>query len=230
MTCSPRRCPRPTGRSRSATSAALGDRLAQEGYLGFFEVDVLMDTDTGAVYLGELNPRISGASSMTKRHRGRLRRRAAVPVPPARVHGRRLHGRRGGDQRPAGRARWPRVDVWSQLIMKEARRRRRAHPGGPAHRRLAPVRRRARSSSSTSPMTGTRSPPRTTPSSCASTARVTSSSTVPTWASSSPRAACRRPRGLTERCRRYIEGHPRPVQVRTPPAGAPPSCPSPTSK
>jgi hypothetical protein len=25
----------------------LGDRLAQEGYRGFFEVDVLMDTDTG---------------------------------------------------------------------------------------------------------------------------------------------------------------------------------------
>src|SRR5438045_7171622 len=43
----------------------LGDRLAQEGYRGFFEVDVLMHTDTGAVYLSELNPPISGASSMT---------------------------------------------------------------------------------------------------------------------------------------------------------------------
>jgi len=31
----------------------------------FFEVDVLIDTDTDDVYLGELNPRISGASSMT---------------------------------------------------------------------------------------------------------------------------------------------------------------------
>jgi biotin carboxylase len=28
-------------------------------------VDVLVDLDTGAVYLGELNPRISGVSSMT---------------------------------------------------------------------------------------------------------------------------------------------------------------------
>jgi biotin carboxylase len=43
----------------------LGDRLAVEGYRGFFEVDVLVDADDGAVYLGELNPRISGISSMT---------------------------------------------------------------------------------------------------------------------------------------------------------------------
>ncbi len=43
----------------------LGDRLAVEGYRGFFEVDVLVDADDGAVYLGELNPRISGASAVT---------------------------------------------------------------------------------------------------------------------------------------------------------------------
>jgi biotin carboxylase len=43
----------------------LGDRLRQEGYKGFFEVDVLIDLDSEEVYLGELNPRISGASSMT---------------------------------------------------------------------------------------------------------------------------------------------------------------------
>jgi formate-dependent phosphoribosylglycinamide formyltransferase (GAR transformylase) len=43
----------------------LGNRLGQEGYRGFFEVDVLIDTDTNDVYLGELNPRISGASAVT---------------------------------------------------------------------------------------------------------------------------------------------------------------------
>ena len=43
----------------------LGGRLEQEGYKGFFEVDVLVDLDTDEVYLGELNPRISGVSSMT---------------------------------------------------------------------------------------------------------------------------------------------------------------------
>jgi hypothetical protein len=43
----------------------LGDRLSSEGYRGFFEVDYLVDTDTGELYLGELNPRLSGISSMT---------------------------------------------------------------------------------------------------------------------------------------------------------------------
>ena len=43
----------------------LGDRLGKEGYRGFFEVDVLLDTDTGDVYLGERNPGVSGASAIT---------------------------------------------------------------------------------------------------------------------------------------------------------------------
>ena len=43
----------------------LGGRLRQEGYIGFFEVDILIDLDTGEVHLGELNPRISGVSSIT---------------------------------------------------------------------------------------------------------------------------------------------------------------------
>ncbi|MFJ6419078.1 biotin carboxylase [Paeniglutamicibacter sp. NPDC091659] len=43
----------------------MGDRLVVEGYRGFFEVDVLVDLDTDEVYLGELNPRISGASAIT---------------------------------------------------------------------------------------------------------------------------------------------------------------------
>ncbi|MBT3143904.1 biotin carboxylase [Phaeobacter gallaeciensis] len=42
-----------------------GDRLYQEGYKGVFCIDFLLDTDTGEVYLGELNPRISGASPPT---------------------------------------------------------------------------------------------------------------------------------------------------------------------
>ncbi len=50
--------------ARSAT-ARLGDRLAQEGYRGFFEIDYLVDRDTGELYLGELNPRISGVTSIT---------------------------------------------------------------------------------------------------------------------------------------------------------------------
>jgi biotin carboxylase len=51
-------------RARDLTEK-LGARLAQEGYRGFFEVDFLVDRDSGDLYLGELNPRISGVSSMT---------------------------------------------------------------------------------------------------------------------------------------------------------------------
>jgi biotin carboxylase len=43
----------------------LGDRLYQAGYKGAFCMDFLIDTDTRNVYLGEINPRISGASPMT---------------------------------------------------------------------------------------------------------------------------------------------------------------------
>jgi hypothetical protein len=44
---------------------AMGERLRQEGYRGYFELDFLADMDSGALYLGELNPRVTGASSMT---------------------------------------------------------------------------------------------------------------------------------------------------------------------
>ena len=48
-----------------ARTRAMGDRLAAEGYRGYFELDFLADIDTGEMYLGELNPRVTGASSMT---------------------------------------------------------------------------------------------------------------------------------------------------------------------
>ena len=42
-----------------------GNQLRKEGYKGYFELDFLIDTDTNDLYLGELNPRITGASSIT---------------------------------------------------------------------------------------------------------------------------------------------------------------------
>ncbi len=42
-----------------------GDRLIKEGYRGYFELDFLIDQKTGEIYLGECNPRVTGASSMT---------------------------------------------------------------------------------------------------------------------------------------------------------------------
>jgi hypothetical protein len=42
-----------------------GNQLRKEGYKGYFELDFLIDQDTKEIYLGELNPRITGASSIT---------------------------------------------------------------------------------------------------------------------------------------------------------------------
>ncbi len=43
----------------------MGDALYQRGYRGYFELDFLIDQDSGEVYLGELNARISGVSALT---------------------------------------------------------------------------------------------------------------------------------------------------------------------
>jgi biotin carboxylase len=44
---------------------AMGERLREEGYRGYFELDFLADASSGEMYLGELNPRVTGASSIT---------------------------------------------------------------------------------------------------------------------------------------------------------------------
>jgi len=46
-------------------TVAFGERLRQEGYRGYFELDFLLDAQTGELWLGELNPRVTGASSIT---------------------------------------------------------------------------------------------------------------------------------------------------------------------
>ncbi|MBP9159762.1 MAG: biotin carboxylase [Flavobacteriales bacterium] len=56
----------PSIRAKARKYAQLfGDQLRKEGYKGYFELDFLIDQDNGAIYLGELNPRITGASSIT---------------------------------------------------------------------------------------------------------------------------------------------------------------------
>lgn len=42
-----------------------GDALRAEGYVGYFELDFLVEEGSNRLYLGELNPRITGASSIT---------------------------------------------------------------------------------------------------------------------------------------------------------------------
>ena len=95
----------------------LGDRLAKEGYRGFFEVDVLVDTDTGEVYLGELNPRISGASSITNVTAG-----AYADVPLFLFHILEYMNVDFELDVDEINERWEELasaDVWSQMILKE---------------------------------------------------------------------------------------------------------------
>jgi hypothetical protein len=42
-----------------------GEELRKKGYKGYFELDLLQDKGNGKLYLGEVNPRITGVSSMT---------------------------------------------------------------------------------------------------------------------------------------------------------------------
>lgn len=53
-------------------AAKIGDQLLTDGYRGYFDVDFLIDRDSGEVYLGEINPRITGASPITNRAGGAL--------------------------------------------------------------------------------------------------------------------------------------------------------------
>lgn len=48
-----------------AMARKLGDTLYAHGYSGVFCVDFLVENGSGEVYLGEINPRISGASPLT---------------------------------------------------------------------------------------------------------------------------------------------------------------------
>ncbi len=95
----------------------LGDRLRKEGYKGFFEVDVLVDLDSDAVYLGELNPRISGASSITNVTAG-----AYSDIPLFLFHLLEFMDVDYTVDVDEINERWRElaaVDVWAQLIMKE---------------------------------------------------------------------------------------------------------------
>ena len=110
---------RPARSRRTATQLVrrLGDRLAKEGYRGFFEVDVLVDTDTDEVYLGELNPRISGASSITNVTAG-----AYADMPLFLFHILEYMNVDFDLDVDEINERWEELasgDVWSQMVMKE---------------------------------------------------------------------------------------------------------------
>ncbi len=95
----------------------LGERLRSEGYVGYFEVDILVDLDTGDVYLGELNPRISGVTSMTNVTEG-----AYADMPLFLFHLLEYMDVDYSLDVNEINERWRKLaanDVWSQLIMKD---------------------------------------------------------------------------------------------------------------
>jgi biotin carboxylase len=103
-----------TRRELRGMASNLGDRLYKEGYKGVFCMDFLLDTDDGTPYLGEVNPRISGASPLTNlitAHYG------GVPLflfhmleyldVDYQVDLRKIQNR------------WNEYDFWSQLVLKQ---------------------------------------------------------------------------------------------------------------
>jgi len=94
----------------------IGDELARMGYRGYFEVDFLSDQDTGALYYGEINPRITGASAMTN-----LAAFAHADAPLVLFHLLEWSDIDFEFDIDALNARWadPRnIDTWGQLIIK----------------------------------------------------------------------------------------------------------------
>jgi len=92
----------------------LGDRLYQEGYRGTLCVDYLIDTDTDEVYLGEINPRISGATAPTSLATGKY-----GGAPLMMFHLLELMDVDYTLDLAAVQARWSDFDNWSQLMLKQ---------------------------------------------------------------------------------------------------------------
>ena len=94
----------------------VGEALRDIGYRGYFEVDFLTDLDNGEVYLGEINPRITGASSMTN-----LAAFAHADAPLFLFHMLEFSGVDFDLDVEAINARWAdpdNIDTWSQMVIK----------------------------------------------------------------------------------------------------------------
>jgi biotin carboxylase len=94
----------------------IGEVLRKRRYKGYFELDFLIDLDDGEVYLGEMNPRITGASSMTN-----LAAFAHADAPLFLFHLLEYAGVPYELDVEALNERWShpsRIDSWSQLVIK----------------------------------------------------------------------------------------------------------------
>jgi len=93
-----------------------GNQLLEEGYRGYFDLDFLIDEDSGEVWLGELNPRVCGASPMTNHAAF-----AYADAPLFLFHLLEFSGVDFDIDVEALNARWARpefIDSWSQLVLK----------------------------------------------------------------------------------------------------------------
>ena len=117
-----------------------GEQLRKEGYRGYFELDFLVDHDDGEVYLGELNPRITGASSMTNHAAF-----AHADAPLFLFHLLEFSGIDFDLDIQGLNERWAdpeNVDSWSQMVIKHTENVRRPSDACAAERHLASERRR----------------------------------------------------------------------------------------
>lgn len=93
-----------------------GNQLVKEGYRGYFDLDFLIDEKDGEVYLGELNPRICGASSITNHSAF-----AYADAPLFLFHLMEFSGIKYRIDVEELNARWAQkefIDSWSQVVMK----------------------------------------------------------------------------------------------------------------
>lgn len=97
-----------------AMAAKLGDTLYAHGYRGVFCVDFLVEIGTDQVYLGEINPRISGASPLTN-----LLTSKYGGVPLFLFHLLEFMDVEWDIDLKKLQKRWDDYDEWSQLVLKQ---------------------------------------------------------------------------------------------------------------
>ncbi|HUP21546.1 MAG TPA: biotin carboxylase [Thermoanaerobaculia bacterium] len=111
--------PRKIRRQAQQQTVRLGEALGELGYRGYFEVDWLIDRSNGALYLGEINPRVTGASSMTN-----LAAFAHADAPLFLFHLLEFSGVDYELDVDAINRRWSDpayMDTWSQMVIKHTR-------------------------------------------------------------------------------------------------------------
>jgi len=107
--------PKTRQRARELTFR-FGEQLRKEGYRGYFELDFLIEKKSGEIWLGELNPRITGASSMTNHAAF-----AHADAPLFLFHLLEFSGQDFDLDIESLNARWAdpdMIDSWSQMVIK----------------------------------------------------------------------------------------------------------------